>query len=102
MILTMLLKALLSDDQYKWDWDVISSTEKIDTKLESLEKYKDKINWELLSSNQILNEIFNLGNKDLFSDFKSWINKVNTYLKTFENLWKFKVLSNISSITWQQ
>lgn len=96
------IESTFSDDQYKWDWDVISSTEKIDTKLESLEKYKDKINWELLSSNQILNEIFNLGNKDLFSDFKSWINKVNTYLKTFENLWKFKVLSNISSINWQQ
>ena len=46
-----------NDNQYKWNWDVISSTEKIDAKLESLEKYKHKINWELLSSNQILNEI---------------------------------------------
>jgi len=91
-----------SNDQYKWNWDVISSTEKIDTKLDSFKKYKDKINWELLSSNQILNEIFNLHNKDLFSDFESWINKVNTYLKTFENLWNFKKLSNISSINWQQ
>jgi hypothetical protein len=96
------IESTFSDDQYKWNWDVISSTEKIDTKLDSLEKYKEKIDWELLSSNQILNEIFNLLNKDLFSDFESWINKVNTYLITFENLWKFKKLSNISSINWQQ
>ncbi|MFB0923710.1 MAG: hypothetical protein QMB65_00270, partial [Vicingaceae bacterium] len=96
------LESTCNDKQYKWNWDVISSTEKIDTKLDSLEKHKDKINWELLSSNQILNEIFNQLNKDLFSDFGSWINKVNTYLKTFENLWEFKKLSNISSINWQQ
>lgn len=96
------IQKTFNDTQYKWNWDLISSTEKIDTKLESLNKYKDKINWDLLSSNNVLNEIFNLRNKDLFSDFNSWVTKVKTYLTTFESLWNFKKLSNIGAINWQQ
>lgn len=96
------IQITFNDKQYKWNWDIISSTEKIDTKLESLEKYKDKINWELLSSNHILNEIFNRLNKDLFSDFDTWKTKVIEYLERYTDRWDFNKLSKVTSITWQQ
>lgn len=96
------LSQTVNDSNYKWDWDVISSTTKIDTKLDSLKKYKGNINWTLLSSNPVLNDIFNRFNKVLFTNTDNWKEFVINFLESFSSHWDFNKLSGISSITWNK
>ena len=45
-------------DLFKWDWSSISSSNKISLDLYTLNRYKERINWSLLSSNLFLNGFF--------------------------------------------
>lgn len=90
------------DDLFKWDWHFISSSGKISLEKDTLEKYADKLNWNYLSSNEVLKTYFNDGNENLYDSVDDWYNQVYDYLTSFEQYWDFKELSNISNITWYE
>lgn len=86
---------------YKWDWDYISSSNKIfnNFSIKNLEHYSSKINWNELSQNVGLNDFWRYS-KDNYKDYATWEKSILKYLVEFKNKWNFKLLSSISNITW--
>ncbi|MDG4950779.1 DUF4433 domain-containing protein [Weeksellaceae bacterium KMM 9724] len=87
--------------KFKWDWNSISSSSKISLNLNSLHRYKERINWSLLSSNSFLNGFFRY-NRDIYGSRRQWENYVLSYLSEFAELWDFKQLSKLNNITRSQ
>lgn len=85
-------------DLFKWDWNSISSSNKISLDLYTLNRYKERINWSLLSSNSFLNGFFR-NDREIYSTRKQWENHVLSYLSEFAELWDFKELSKLDNIT---
>jgi hypothetical protein len=85
-------------DLFRWDWNSISSSNKISLELNSLKKFKDRINWSLLSSNFYLNDFFR-DDREIYRTRKQWETHVLSYLSDFEELWDFKELSKLDNIT---
>lgn len=99
-----LWKAIAATDGkelFKWDWGLISSTEKIldNFSFDNLLKIQSLINWGKLSQNPLLNHIWNYS-KNSFIGYNDWRDYVLGYLVPFQNYWDFKLLSKIGSITW--
>ena len=85
-------------DLFKWDWNSISSSNKISLDLNTLNRYKERINWSLLSSNLFLNGFFR-NDREIYGTRKQWENHVLSYLSKFSELWDFKELSKLGNIT---
>ncbi|MGC6415067.1 MAG: DarT ssDNA thymidine ADP-ribosyltransferase family protein [Bacteroidia bacterium] len=85
-------------DLFKWDWNSISSSNKISLDLNTLHKYKARINWSLLSCNLFLNGFFR-NDREIYGTRKQWENHVLSYLSEFAELWDFKELSKLDNIT---
>lgn len=85
-------------DLFKWDWNSISSSNKISLDLNTLNRYKERINWSLLSSNFFLNGFFR-NDREIYGTRKQWENHVLSYLSEFAELWDFKELSKLDNIT---
>lgn len=85
-------------DLFKWDWNSISSSNKISLDLNTLNRYKERINWSLLSSNLFLNGFFR-NDREIYGTRKQWENHVLSYLSEFAELWDFKELSKLDNIT---
>lgn len=85
-------------DLFKWDWNSISSSNKISLDLNTLHRYKERINWSLLSSNFFLNGFFR-NDREIYGTRKQWENHVLSYLSEFAEFWDFKELSKLDNIT---
>lgn len=85
-------------DLFKWDWNSISSSNKISLDLNTLNKYKERINWSLLSCNLFLNGFFRK-DREIYGTRKQWENHVLSYLSEFAELWDFQELSKLDNIT---
>lgn len=85
-------------DLFKWDWNSISSSNKISLDLNTLNRYKERINWSLLSCNLFLNGFFR-NDREIYGTRKQWENHVLSYLSEFAELWDFKELSKLDNIT---
>ncbi|MHC5202479.1 DarT ssDNA thymidine ADP-ribosyltransferase family protein [Myroides sp. LJL119] len=85
-------------DLFKWDWNSISSSNKISLDLNTLKRYKERINWSLLSCNLFLNGFFR-NDREIYGTRKQWENHVLSYLSEFAELWDFKELSKLDNIT---
>jgi hypothetical protein len=83
---------------FKWDWDSISTSNKISLDLNTLHKYKETINWSLLSRNSFLNGFFR-NDGEIYGNRKQWENHVLSYLSEFAELWDFRELSKLDNIT---
>lgn len=86
-------------ESFKWDWDLISSTNRIldNFSLEGLSENQLMINWDQLSENPSIYKSWNYG---LFGSYHDWRNYVLKYLTSFQSYWNFKSLSKIKTITW--
>ena len=84
-------------DLFKWDWNSISSSNKISLDLNTLNRYKERINWSLLSCNLFLNGFFR-NDREIYGTRKQWENHVLSYLSEFAELWDFKELSKLDNI----
>ncbi|MBK8704668.1 MAG: hypothetical protein IPN33_14400 [Saprospiraceae bacterium] len=86
---------------FNWDWDLISSTEKIiyNFSFENLGKIEQFINWDKLSQNPQLSHIWKYS-KNSFRRYAEWRDYVFGYLIIFREKWNFKLLSKIGVITW--
>lgn len=98
-----ILKAINATDNidlFKWDWNSISSSNKLELNLnfETLNRYKERINWSLLSSNFLLNNFFR-NDRKIYGTRKQWEDHVMSYLSEFKELWDFKELSKLDNIT---
>jgi len=85
-------------DLFKWDWNLISSSDKISLDLNTLNRYKERINWSLLSCNLFLNRFFR-DDHEIYGTKKQWENHVLSYLTEFTERWDFKELSKLDNIT---
>ncbi|MFC2188283.1 DarT ssDNA thymidine ADP-ribosyltransferase family protein [Fulvivirgaceae bacterium LMO-SS25] len=83
---------------FQWDWDYLSSSNKISLDLNTLHRYKERINWSFLSSNSFLNGFFR-NDREIYGTRKQWENHVLSYLSEFTELWDFKELSKQDNIT---
>ncbi|WP_296622588.1 DarT ssDNA thymidine ADP-ribosyltransferase family protein, partial [Marivirga sp.] len=83
---------------FQWDWNYISSSNKISLDLNTLKSYKKVINWSLLSSNSFLNAFFR-NDKEIYHSRKQWENHVLSYLSEFVEFWIFQELSKLDNIT---
>ncbi len=85
-------------DIFHWDWDYLSSSNKISLDFGTLHRYKERVNWSLLSSNSFLNGFFR-NDREIYGTRKQWENHVLSYLSEFVELWDFKELSKLDNIT---
>jgi hypothetical protein len=85
-------------DVFKWDWNSISSSNKISLDLNTLQRYQGRINWSLLSSNSYLNVFFR-NDHEIYGARKQWERHVIKYLSEFAYFWDFKELSKLENIT---
>ncbi len=83
---------------FQWDWDYLSSSNKISLDLNTLHRYKERINWSLLSSNSFLNGFFR-NNYEIYGTKRQWENHVLSYLSEFKELWDFRELSKLDNMT---
>lgn len=95
------IEATLDNALFDWDWEYISSSDKIASRLSvnDLEDYQDLLDWHRLSANPVLVTLWK-NDKAQFLNYQSWINERIRYLNIFEENWDFKELSKISTITW--
>lgn len=84
---------------FHWDWDLISSMENLVITHGFLNRYADKLNWNLLSKNPYLNEFFRY-DKSAYRHTGQWVDRCREYLYAFQNEWDFSALSHIENLTW--
>ncbi len=84
---------------WQWDWDYISNHKDFPVSRESLNKFKDKINWTILSESNAIQQQFNSNNWD---SGKQWFNNIDRYLLQFANSWNWQVLSQNRNINYNR
>lgn len=85
-------------DVFHWDWDMISSMDNLEISRDFLNKYKDRLNWNLLSHNTFLNKFF-LYDSLVYKTTRDWINRCLEYLNTYQEYWDFHSLSKVEELT---
>jgi hypothetical protein len=81
-----------------WDWDYLSSSNKLSLDLNTIRKYKNKLNWNLLSKNPYLNNFFDF-DSTIYNSKTQWENHLLKYLNEFSEFWEFKELSKLGNLT---
>ncbi|TDQ33381.1 DarT ssDNA thymidine ADP-ribosyltransferase family protein [Zeaxanthinibacter enoshimensis] len=94
-------KTIAMQDIFRWDWNLISSTNRISLDKNTLSHYRNNINWDLLSENEVINKLF-YKDTELFDGTNDWIEYVLGYLIEFKQYWNFQGLSKVSNITWNE
>jgi len=78
-------------DAWKWDWDFIVNQNLLPTDINTLNKFKNKINWSIFSESNEIQKKFNP--KINWKSYKEWENNTDKYLSKFADNWDWKVLS---------
>lgn len=86
-------------DAFEWNWDFISNHKHFPTDLGTLNKYKEKISWTVLSGSIAITQKFNPNNWD---NTKEWFNNADKYLTKFADYWGWQVLSKNKNITYSR
>lgn len=84
-------------DIWEWDWDYISNHNLFPTDIETLIKFKDKINWTIFSESKAIQQKFNP--KIDWKNYKEWENNTDKYLSKFADNWDWKVISKNEYVT---
>lgn len=89
-ILFPIVEQTISLPIFEWDWDYISNHRLFPTDLSTLNKFKQRINWTILSQSDAVQQKFNPNSWD---NGKEWYMNINRYLQKFENDWDWQILS---------
>lgn len=84
---------------FQWDWDLISSMNKLDITHDFLNSYRENLNWCLLSKNPYLHEFFRY-DESAYKNKDQWRKRCRKYLDAFQYEWDFIALSHIENLTW--
>ena len=84
---------------FEWDWDFIANHKFFPTDITTLNKFRQKINWSILSESNAIQQKFNPSN---WNNGKEWFNNIDRYLKTFSENWDWKVLSQNRNINYNR
>ena len=99
-ILYNYIDATSTNITFEWDWDYISGHKHIPTDLVSLNKFKYKLNWTILSDNDSIKTQFNQANWG--DDKKGYLVNLKKYLNQFLDKWNWKVLSTNPHLNWNR
>lgn len=83
-------------DLFEWDWDYISSQKHLPTDFKTLNKFKDKINWEIFTSSRPIQKKFTY-KKDEWT-YPEYFKYILKYLKTYRTYWNWNNLSRLSDL----
>lgn len=83
-------------DVFQWDWNLISNQDHFPSDHQTLERFKDQINWSILSKSKPINQKFDFNN---WSNFQEWFANAHGYLSQFRNYWDWQVLSRNEDLT---
>lgn len=83
--------------EFEWDWDRISAHDHFPNDLQTLNRFKTKLNWTIFSGSKAIFKKFDFNEWDSFND---WFVSTNKYLLRFSGYWDWKVLSRIKDLTY--
>jgi hypothetical protein len=86
-------------DLFEWDWDYISNHKHFPTDIATLNLFKNKVNWSILSENNAIQQKFN---PKSWNTAKEWFRNIDSYLQKFDNNWDWKVLSQNRNINYNR
>ena len=98
-ILFPIINATYQFDVFEWDWAYISNHIHFPTDFGTLNRFKEKINWSVLSENNAIQQKFNPKSWD---SGKEWFSNIDRYLQKFDNNWDWKVLSQNRNINYNR
>jgi hypothetical protein len=85
---------------FEWDWDYLSGHRHLPTDLLILRKFRNKLNWSVLSSNSVIKAKFNYSRWP--NDRKGCSDNIKKYLIDFKWYWDWSVLSQIPDLHWDR
>jgi len=83
-------------DVFEWDWDYISNHKHFPTDFRTLNEFKEKIHWDIFSSNQAIQKKFTY--KKYEWTYQEYFKYVLKYLKSYSKNWNWNTLSKISDL----
>src|SRR5436190_1956340 len=86
-------------DAFEWDWDFIANQRHFPTDIGTLNKYKEKISWTVLSDSIAIAHKFNPNNWD---NTREWFSNTDKYLTKFGDYWDWQVLSKNKHINYNR
>ena len=98
-ILFPIVNATYQFDVFEWDWAYISNHIHFPTDFGTLNRFKEKINWSVLSENNAIQQKFN---PKSWNSGKEWFSNIDRYLQKFDNNWDWKVLSQNRNINYNR
>ncbi|MCR6719027.1 MAG: hypothetical protein NVV59_01790 [Chitinophagaceae bacterium] len=82
---------------FEWDWNYISNHTYFPTDIGTLNQYRKKISWTVLSASDAIQIKFNPNNWE-----RGWFGNTNNYLRTFNDFWDWRVLSKNKYINYDR
>ncbi|SUX48544.1 Uncharacterised protein [Chryseobacterium indoltheticum] len=84
---------------FEWDWDYISNHDHFPTDLRTLNQFREKINWTILTGSKAIQQKFN---PDSWDNGKQWFSNIDRYLQQFKENWNWQVLSQNKNINYSR
>ncbi|WP_231427708.1 DarT ssDNA thymidine ADP-ribosyltransferase family protein [Pedobacter sp. Leaf250] len=84
---------------FEWDWDFIANNKYFPTDISTLNKFRQKINWSILSESNAIQKKFNPSN---WNNGKEWFNNIDHYLKKFIDNWDWQILTQNRNINYNR
>lgn len=94
-----LIEQTIQNNIFEWDWNYITNHNLFPTDIATLNKFKEKINWFILSKSNSIQQKFN---PKSWNSGKKWFSNINRYLQKFKNNWDWKVLSQNRNINYNR
>ena len=88
-------------EAFEWDWKYISSHNFFSTSMEILILFKDKINWEALSSNRSIHQKFRF-RKEEWKNYTEYYDYILGYLIEFKEFWDWNILSKNTGLNYNR
>ncbi|WP_152378326.1 hypothetical protein [Flavobacterium haoranii] len=86
-------------EEFEWDWDFISNHQLFPTDIRTLNQFKERINWAILSESKAIQQKFN---PDSWDDGNQWFSNIDRYLQKFKNNWDWQNLSRNRNINYNR
>lgn len=86
-------------EEFEWDWDFISNHQLFPTDIRTLNQFKERINWAILSESKAIQQKFN---PDSWDDGNQWFSNIDRYLQQFKNNWDWQNLSRNRNINYNR
>lgn len=94
-----IVESTINLEIFEWDWDFISNHKLLPTDIRTLNQFREKINWTVLTEAYAIKQKFN---PDSWDNGKQWFSNVDRYLKQFEDYWNWQVLSKNENINYNR